>query len=105
MLSVGLLLHILACASSVPLKDFFPFGEGTGDVQIPDKKHVLGDVFNLHSTYSFYNHDYNDLQVSQIRHDLVGLILVICWVSYDLCQLPRYFMLWNPARGISATPS
>ncbi|PFX25811.1 Nidogen-1 [Stylophora pistillata] len=63
MLSITLLLHLLACASSVPLEDFFPFGEGTGDVKIPDRKHMFGDVFNLYSTYSFYNQDYNDLRV------------------------------------------
>lgn len=74
MLLICLLLHLFTCASCVRLEDFFPFGEATGDVKIPDRKHVFGKVFNLYNTYSFYNKGYNDLQVSEIMCCLLRLI-------------------------------
>lgn len=66
MLAVCIFLPLFTFASCVSLKDFFSFGEVAGDAKSPDKNHVLGKVFNLYGTYSFYNKGYKELQVSKM---------------------------------------
>lgn len=65
MLAVCTFLQLFVFASCVSLEDFFPLGEAAGDVKSPDKKYVFGKVFNLYSTYSFYNKGFNELRVSE----------------------------------------
>ena len=65
MLAACTFLLLFVFASCVSLEDFFPFGEAVGDAKLPNEKHVFGKVFNLYSTYSFYNKGFNDLRVSE----------------------------------------
>lgn len=68
MLAAWFLLQLLAFASCVSVEDFFPFGEGVGDLKLPNRKHAFGNAFDLNGTYSFYNRDYNALKVSKMHY-------------------------------------
>lgn len=101
------ILQLFVFANCVSLEDFFSFGEAVGDVKLPNKKHVFGKVFNLYSTYSFYNKGFNDLRVSEFSRFYLRwpLFSALYRVVYGLSHLSFYLMLWNFfARYSSNTP-
>lgn len=66
MLTSLIFLQLLTFVNCVRLGDFFPFGEAVGDAKLPNKRNAFGKMLNLNGTYSFYNKDYNVLQVSEL---------------------------------------
>ena len=102
MLGVCIFLQLFVFASCVSLEEFFPFGEAVGDVKLPNRNHVFGKVFNLYSTYSFYNKGFNDLRVSEFSGFYLrwSLFSALFRVVGGLGHLSFYLMLWNFFRGI-----
>ena len=49
-----IVLCVLKCSLSIPLSQFYPFGNGTTDNQLPKGDETTSPAITLQGTYTFY---------------------------------------------------